>query len=155
MDFPDNSFDFALARMVFHHVADCDQGLAEVHRVLKPGGILVLCEGVPPDHVTRPRYEQIFEIKEERHTFSEAELINMFDRVRFEKILLAPYFMRQVSLNNWLSNGALDQQAINEIRRLHLEADLYFKSIYNLVERDGDIFMDWKFVILRGQKSLG
>lgn len=155
MDFPDDSFDLALARMVFHHVADCARGLAEVLRVLKPGGVLVLCEGVPPDHVTRDRYEKIFELKEERHTFSEAELINMFDRAGFENILLQPYFMRQVSLNNWLANGALEQHAIDEIRRLHIEAEPHFKSIYNLVERDGDVFMDWKFVMLRGRKRPG
>src|SRR3990167_2985097 len=35
------SFDLATARMVFHHVEDVDRGLAEVYRVLKPGGSLV------------------------------------------------------------------------------------------------------------------
>ena len=155
MDFSNNSFDLVMARMVFHHVANCDQGLSEVLRVLKPGGLLVLCEGVPPDHVTRARYEEIFRHKEERHTFSEAELINMFDQCGFEDILLSPYFMRQVSLNNWLANGALEQRAIDEIRRLHVEAEPYFKHVYNLNERDNDVFMDWKFALVRGQKPLG
>jgi hypothetical protein len=65
-------------------------------------------------------------------------------------VLLQPYFMRQVSMNNWLANGALEDTAIREIRRLHLEADGHFKRIYRLREFDGDILMDWKFAILRG-----
>lgn len=152
MEFQDNHFDMATARMVFHHVADCEAALNEVFRVLAPGGCFVLCEGVPPDHLTRQRYEDIFALKEERHTFSEAELINMFDRAGFENILIMPHFMRQVSLNNWLNNGALEQEAIDEIRRLHLEADAHFKRVYRLSERDGDVFMDWKFIIIRGIK---
>lgn len=152
LDFPDSCFDLVTARMVFHHVCDVANGLAETLRVLRPGGRFVLCEGVPPDHLTRERYEQIFALKEKRHTFSEAELINLFDRTGYENILVRPHFMRQVSLNNWLANGEVDQDAVDEIRRLHVEADDHFKSIYRLNERDGDILMDWKFILIRGEK---
>ncbi len=150
---PDNSFDLCTARMVFHHVEDCTQGLRETLRVLKPGGHVVLIEGVPPDHRTRKRYKEIFALKEERHTFSEAELINMFRRAGFKHIVLYPYFMEQVSLNNWLQNAALTPEAIAEIRRLHVEGDAHFKNSYNLKEVGGDVLMDWKFAILIGQKG--
>lgn len=150
---PDSSFDLCTARMVFHHVEDCAKGLRETLRVLKPGGHLVLIEGVPPDHLTRKRYEEIFALKEERHTFSEAELINMFRRAGFKRIALYPYFMEQVSLNNWLQNAALSADAVAEIRRLHVEADAHFKHAYNLNEVGGDVLMDWKFSIVIGQKG--
>ncbi len=149
----DESFDLCTARMVFHHVEDCVAGLRESLRVLRKGGHLVLIEGVPPDHLTRKRYEEIFALKEERHTFSEAELINMFRRAGFRHIALYPYFMEQVSLNNWLQNAALPPENVTEIRRLHVEADDHFKHVYNLREADGDVYMDWKFVILIGQKD--
>lgn len=153
LPFPDNSFDLCTARMVFHHVENCIQGLSEALRVLKPGGHLVFIEGVPPDHLTRKRYEEIFALKEERHTFSEAELINMFRRAGFKQMALYPYFMEQVSLNNWLQNAAITPEAIAEIRRLHVEADDHFKDAYNLKEVGGDVLMDWKFAILIGQKG--
>lgn len=152
LEFSSNTFDLVTARMVFHNVADCSLGFSEVWRTLKPGGRFVFCEGVPPDHLTRPLYEKIFALKEKRHTFSEADLIYLFDRGGFENIMLKPFYMRQVSLNNWLKNGALEDAAIAEIRRLHVEADEHFKHIYRLTERDGDVFMDWKFIIIRGQK---
>lgn len=152
LEFPSNIFDLVTARMVFHNVADCALGFSEIWRTLKPGGRFVFCEGVPPDHFTRSRYEQIFALKEKRHTFSEADLIYLFDRGGFENILLKPFYMRQVSLNNWLKNGALEERVIDEIRRLHIEADEHFKHIYRLTERDGDVFMDWKFIMIRGNK---
>lgn len=36
--FPDDSFDMVIANMMLYHVPDLHKGLAEVRRVLKPGG---------------------------------------------------------------------------------------------------------------------
>ncbi len=146
-------FDLVTARLVLHHVEDCLAGLSEAYRALKPGGCCVVCEGVPPDHLTRDRYQRIFALKELRHTFSEAELINYFDEVGFENITVRPYFMRQVSLNNWLVNAALPEETIEEIRMLHIEADSHFKRVYRLKETGGDVLMDWKFIFIKGFKK--
>lgn len=153
-DFAGKTFDLVTARMMFHHISDCMRGMAEIFRTLLPGGTCAVCEGVPPDHRTRDRYMEIFALKEKRHTFSEADLINMFDRSGFDDILVKPFFMRQVSLNNWLENAALPAETIEEIRRLHVEADDHFKHVYRLTERDGDVFMDWKFILIKGRKPL-
>jgi len=41
LPFPDDSFDAAVAAWMLYHVAPVDQGLAELARVLRPGGRLV------------------------------------------------------------------------------------------------------------------
>jgi SAM-dependent methyltransferase len=41
LPFPDASFDVVHARQVLHHANDLGRLCAEVHRVLKPGGLLV------------------------------------------------------------------------------------------------------------------
>ena len=41
LPFPDGSFDCAVANWMLYHVADLDRGLAEIARVLRPGGRLV------------------------------------------------------------------------------------------------------------------
>lgn len=42
MDIPAETFDFAVARFVFQHLRDPRGALAEIHRVLKPGGKLAI-----------------------------------------------------------------------------------------------------------------
>ena len=42
MDLPDDTFDFAFARLVFQHLRDPRAALAEIRRVLKPGCKLVI-----------------------------------------------------------------------------------------------------------------
>ena len=42
MAFPDDAFDFAFARLVFQHLRDPRGAMEEIHRVLKPGGKLVI-----------------------------------------------------------------------------------------------------------------
>jgi ubiquinone/menaquinone biosynthesis C-methylase UbiE len=41
---PDGSFDLAVTTASFHHWADQSRGLAEVHRVLRSGGVFVLAD---------------------------------------------------------------------------------------------------------------
>src|SRR5438105_427699 len=42
MDLPDDTFDFAFARLVFQHLGDPRGAMEEIRRVLKPGGKLVI-----------------------------------------------------------------------------------------------------------------
>ena len=44
MDLPDNSFDFAVARVLFQHLRDPVAAGKEIRRVLKPGGKLVIID---------------------------------------------------------------------------------------------------------------
>ena len=41
MPFPDATFDAAVMVRVFHHLGDSEAAVREIHRVLKPGGLLV------------------------------------------------------------------------------------------------------------------
>lgn len=39
LPYPDGSFDVIVSAEVFEHVQDCDSGLLEIRRVLRPGGV--------------------------------------------------------------------------------------------------------------------
>jgi ubiquinone/menaquinone biosynthesis C-methylase UbiE len=44
LDFPEQSFDFIYARLVFQHLPEPQAALQELYRVLKPGGIICLAD---------------------------------------------------------------------------------------------------------------
>ncbi len=48
LDFPDNSFDGAITSFCIRNVTDRRQGLAEICRVVRPGGLLVILELTEP-----------------------------------------------------------------------------------------------------------
>jgi SAM-dependent methyltransferase len=51
--FPDNHFDSILCSEVFEHIFNLDEVLIELHRVLKPGGsILITCPFIWKEHET-------------------------------------------------------------------------------------------------------
>jgi phosphatidylethanolamine/phosphatidyl-N-methylethanolamine N-methyltransferase len=51
LDFPDAHFDVVVCANVLHMIVDSDQALAQIHRVLKPRGLLIAptyCHGETP-----------------------------------------------------------------------------------------------------------
>ncbi len=152
MGLPEDAFDIVTARMMFHHVDDVMKGLKEVLRVLKPGGRLVFCEGVPPDYQAMDEYIRIFELKEKRHTFLDSMLLNLFHWSGFMRITLRPYYMHRVSLNNWLQNSELPKSIQDQIYELHVNASPAFQELYRYERIGDDLLMDWKFVVLVGEK---
>jgi len=48
LGFVDNSFDFAFAQTVFHHIPDWPKAVAELARVVRPGGAVLWMDFVVP-----------------------------------------------------------------------------------------------------------
>jgi len=152
LQFVDNSFDLVAMRMTLHHIEDTDKALSEAHRVLKKGGRFVLCEGIPPDARSRRTYEQVFSIKEKRHTFSVEELANALYRADFEDISLRTYLMEKVSVTKWLRNSAVDEDATRKIMNIYRSADNHFRKASGLIISGRGILIDWKFALVSGRK---
>lgn len=50
LEFPDNAFDYVTIGFGLRNLPDYEQGLAEMYRVLKPGGTLVVLETSQPEN---------------------------------------------------------------------------------------------------------
>jgi len=107
VDFPDSSFDIAVATAVIEHISDIDRFMLEIKRILKPCGIFILTTPDPfweylavlVGHLKEDGHNTLMDLKElcgltERHGFSVLKSqkfmlspIGMpFERI-FEKIL--------------------------------------------------------------------
>ena len=152
--FYDNVFDKVTARMVFHHIIDKTQeAMDECYRVLKKKGKMIFSEGVPPIPELKDDYKRIFELKEDRLTFLEEELVDMMKRSRFENIEVIPHIMKNFSVKDWLEKaGGLPKEKQDKIFEMHVTASDIFKKAYNMKIVNGDCLIDIKNLILVGEK---
>lgn len=151
-EFNDNFFDVVTARMVLHHSENLDKALKEVHRVLKPGGKFIVCEGNPPDRHSVEFYEEMFKFKEERHTFLLDDITNLMVNQKFSDITSKTIVLNDMSLNNWLNNAGVPFRNLDIIRKLHFNADMLVKKAYDMKVVEDDIIMNWKFSVVVGTK---
>jgi len=153
LNFADDTFDRVTARMVFHHlIQDARQAMQECYRVLKPSGMMILAEGVPPHISLREWYGKMFAFKEERITFMEDDLITLFSEAGFSNIETHVYISKQVSVQNWLKNSNLSQRVQDKIYQMHLELDAEARCYYNDTQLADDMLLDFKNVIVTGLK---
>lgn len=59
LPFLDNSFDIVLSRLAFHHFPNTDRPFAEMARVLKPGGKLVMIDMEAAEGALRASFDGI------------------------------------------------------------------------------------------------
>jgi len=152
--FPDNRFDKVTARMIFHHLIEgADKAIRECYRVLRPGGVMILSEGVPPDRSLREWYTRMFALKEERLTFFEEDLLALMSDGGFEVERVLTHVSSQISICDWLQNSGLPKERQGRIMQMHLELNEEGKRLYNMTLAKKDVFCDFKYVILVGRKQ--
>jgi len=151
-DVPTGWFELATARMIFHHLNDTVAAARNVYDLITPGGMFIVCEGVPPTLRTIDWYTDMFRYKEDRNTLTEVDLINTLLRAGFQDMSTHSVVMHECSLNNWLGNAGIPQENVDIITEMHFNAPDYVKDDYAMRFVDGDCLMTWRFAVTTGIK---
>jgi len=154
LPFADDSFDRITARMVFHHLLwGINRAMGEIRRVLKPGGLFCLSEGVPPDRILETFYRDVFALKEKRKTFFPEDLEKI---IKSGGLILKEsrnFYLKRCSIKNWLNNsGNLKKEIKEKIFSMHLNLSKEGKKAYNMEIKGNDCFIDMKFTVVTGSK---
>lgn len=110
LPFADASFDLVTCRIAAHHFSDVPRFVAEVWRVLKPGGAFGLVDNISPDEASTPGFAP-GELSDAAVTY------NAFEKLR------DPSHGRCLTITEWrelISNSGF---AIQHVERLSKEMD--------------------------------
>ncbi len=159
----DNSIDRIICSMVLHsEYKYADSVVREFWRILKKDGILVIFESIPMvddsdnDNLFMDFYNSFLTLKEDRIMFTKDGLkyglVGLMKDLDFDNVIVEEVILEQQSIKNWLHNSCTDDNLMDKIVDMHINAPEIVKNGINLIERDNDVFCDWKFGIAKGVK---
>lgn len=149
----DREFDCVLLRNTVHHLKDPESGISQAAKALRRGGRIVLVEGVPPDSKVRPFYTELFHLFDNRHILTEGDLLALLRMNGFRDVVLQPYFMENVNLNDWLKKVSPTEDVRRKALEMHMAGDEHFRRVYDFREHDGEYLMTWRFMMASGIKQ--
>lgn len=149
--------DVATARMVFHHLRDFEPPLAEVGRILKPHGRLVIGEYIAPDNAVLAFEREVFNIKEPgRHLWTPEGLIqDVQNSWKFGQVALGRgAVMRQYSVRDWMGKSGLPQKTQDAVLAKYLQAPPEIVEKMKVTFTDeGDALVDRPFTYVVAHKQ--
>ncbi len=152
--FPDNTFDLVCTREVLHLLPYPERPVAEILRVLKPGGQFIVGQCVPFGEDDGPWMYRIFKKKQPL-------ICNMFQEEDFRKLLLDGGFhkleMKELnvweSIDRWINSYETTSQHRHEIRALYHNAPVEAKRIHPFkILPNGEIHDLWRWCVYSVRK---
>ncbi len=153
LPFADGAFDLVTARRAPHHFADADAALAEMRRVLKRGGRVVIDDrSVPEDDEVDEIMNRLDTLHDRSHVreYRPSEWRAMLERAGFRVETVEPYaLMRPI--------GALHRDAPSEdcaaIDRIMAGLSERQRSVMGVTKRDGQSHHLHFFVMIAAVKE--
>jgi len=150
--FGENSFDAVVCRQGLQF-AELDKAIPEIHRVLKPGGTVILCHLTAYNETDRDLAFAIQKLRNpaRRNYLMAHDISTALKTQGFHDVEDIEYISEE-SINKWIDNGAIPKENMDRIRELYLGADADFKRIHNVRFTSDDILDDMLLVIAKAKK---
>ena len=117
LPFPDRSFDVVLCRFVVHHLADPAIALAELRRVCRPGGRVVVADLVALDADIAARHNALERLRDPSHTeaLTEDALVAAVAAAGFDVRDTGRHEQR-LDAEAWIARAHTPPPAVDELR---------------------------------------
>jgi ubiquinone/menaquinone biosynthesis C-methylase UbiE len=155
LPFRKESLDLIVCRFSFHHFPSPEHALAEIHRVLKQGGTLVLADGISSELEEKSHYlNQVEKLRDPSHVklYKKSELLRMLVEGGFAIARVFHWELHQ-ELEDWLSRAAGDESLkarLREIMRRELEEN---RTGLIFWEDGGKTYFAYQTVIITATKQ--
>ena len=138
-NFPDNYFDIVTARHTLHHHPSMPKTLAEIKRILKPGGRLIIVDEITPIPEVNDWYHELEITRDPTHIrsyyFSEwQEFINSSGLKWIVGDTKTSYHL---DAEKWIIRMKPNPEQAKRVRQLFAEASPLAKTIFDIQYQDG------------------
>ena len=157
LPFSDNSFDIVLSRLAFHHFPDINQPFAEMVRVLKPSGKLVLIDMEAAEEPLRKIEDNIEKMRDSSHVrnLSREEMLSLY-RKHGMTVSCCETVRMPMILQNWLDHTKTPETIQSEIKTLmENEISCGKKTGFSPYRLGGEIYFDHRWVLMIGSVEIG
>lgn len=109
LPFKDNSFDFILCNHVLEHIPDDKKAMAELYRILQPGGTAIL--QIPQDLKREKTFEDnsITDPKERAKIFGQYDHVRVYGRDFFDQLRSIGFKVEEVDLTSQMAPELVDK----------------------------------------------
>lgn len=143
LPFEEASFEVVISRYSAHHWHDVGQALREVHRVLKPGGVLIIMDVMSPGHPVRDIWLQTVEaLRDTSHVrnYSSGEWLKMVNKAMLMTNTLETDRL-SLEFRSWVTRMRTPAALVQAIRLYQASASAEVKRYFELQD-DGSFSSD-------------
>ena len=144
------TFDLVTCRIAPHHFPDIPKFVAEVHRVLKPGGVFALVDNVAPDTATTPgfsdedlaaaadNYNTLEKVRDPSHhrAWTTGEWLACVTDTGF-KIRHSEILPKKMSFDAWIKNMSVPADKVPGLAKMLDDASPAFTAYIQPTNDDG------------------
>lgn len=155
--YPDAAFDIVMTRLAFHHFTEMDRPFMELHRVLKPGGKLVIIDMEAAEEDLRAIEDSIETMRDPSHVKNRSsdEFAALYQRYGYS-VKKMEHTRIAVSLEAWMDLTQTPAAMRRQIAGL-MEAELSGGERTGFTPRreEGAIWFDQQWLLMLGVKGAG
>ena len=154
LPFLNESFDIVFSRLAFHHFTDADAVFAEMARVLRPGGKLVLIDMEAAGEELRDMEDEIETLRDPSHirNMSKTEMLGLFAAHNLSVKKCHKKHIRQ-KLKSWLALTNTPEDVQDEItERMKREMSGGEKTGFSPYMENGEICFNQRWISIVGRK---
>jgi DNA gyrase subunit B len=154
MRYPDESFDLVVNREVLHLLPQPWRPLAEVFRVLRPGGQFIVGQIVPYTDIDAFWMYRVFKKKQPLlyQMFTEPQFRQLLLDAGFTSLRMEEYFLWE-SIDQWIDTVETTPAHRQEILELFYRAPREVRDVHPFkVEADGSVADRWRWCVYSVRK---
>ncbi len=156
LPFHDGLFDIATCRLAPHHFVSVPRFLAEMHRVLRSGGKLVLCDSSSPEDPDCFAWQQETErTRDPSHVrnYSPSEWRRMTEEAGFRVDRVNTEHRSHLTFTDWVRTSGTDPATVTLLRERFLAAPRDVRDAFQIQLDGEEIRFSWMLVIVLARRG--